>query len=525
MTTCFLAPDPLQSTFLIPGTATPGNGVQVFFYQAGTSTKQTAYKDNTASAAHTNPMILDSGGNPPSGSDVWFVQGQTYKVVYAPSNDTDPPASPYRTLDNLSGINDLSSQVGFEWIQAPVATFANGTSFVLSGDYTSSGAADVGRRVKASVTAGTYYGRIQSRSVSSGSTTVQVVREAGATALDSGLSGLNWGLLTAKNPSYPVLLGSRANLMDATDNTKIAQFDLSGITASTAVTMYASQAGIIEGNRTSTSATSSGVLDLDSISGDYVHIASTNDVFQITLTQGRQRTIIADNGFTLRYSATSIAIPGGISVSANPGDTFTVRGDSSAIAQVVSYATLSQSQIYFLGATTVSSTSPQTTVVFTNLQGYNFLKFYLKNISQEVASSTSVYMQMSSTNGANWIEGGFYQFALDAKGSNGTNYPQATTNSTSIPFSNVSSNGINGGPLNGLCAEVTLYPISSVPAGVSVNIPVVFTGTYAGFAVDPTWVSGVGSVNSQTTTITAVRFFCSPARIKAGQFSCYGIKT
>src|SRR6188768_1567664 len=106
MTTCFLAPAPLQNTFFIPGSNTPGAGVQLFLYVAGSNTKQTAYDDPAAATPWANPIVLDSGGNLPSGSkEVWFVSGQTYKAVYAPSNDTDPPGSPYLTLDNLSGIN------------------------------------------------------------------------------------------------------------------------------------------------------------------------------------------------------------------------------------------------------------------------------------------------------------------------------------------------------------------------------------------------------------------------------------
>mgnify|MGYP001611055371 CR=1 FL=1 len=93
MTTCFLAPDPIQSTQFIPGSATPANGGQLFFYAAGSSPKQTVYKDGNANTAWSNPIVLDSGGNLPSGGEVWFPTGQTFKVIYAPATDTDPPAS------------------------------------------------------------------------------------------------------------------------------------------------------------------------------------------------------------------------------------------------------------------------------------------------------------------------------------------------------------------------------------------------------------------------------------------------
>jgi hypothetical protein len=110
MTTCFLAPDPIQSMQFIPGGIVPAAGGKLFFYVAGSvSTKQTVYKDNAAAVSWSNPIVLDSGGNLPSGGEVWFPTGQTFKAVLAPFNDTDPPGSPYWSKDNLAGINDVSA--------------------------------------------------------------------------------------------------------------------------------------------------------------------------------------------------------------------------------------------------------------------------------------------------------------------------------------------------------------------------------------------------------------------------------
>jgi hypothetical protein len=110
MTTCFLAPDPIQSMQFIPGGIVPAAGGKLFFYVAGSvSTKQTVYKDNAAAVSWSNPIVLDSGGNLPSGGEVWFPTGQVFKAVLAPFNDTDPPGSPYWSKDNLPGINDVSS--------------------------------------------------------------------------------------------------------------------------------------------------------------------------------------------------------------------------------------------------------------------------------------------------------------------------------------------------------------------------------------------------------------------------------
>lgn len=108
MTTYYRAPDPINSTQFIPGGAVPANGGQLFFYDNLTTTKRTIAKDPTGSAIWSNPIVLDSGGNLPSGGSVFLTAGVTYTVVFAPANDTDPPASPYWTKDNIDGINDVS---------------------------------------------------------------------------------------------------------------------------------------------------------------------------------------------------------------------------------------------------------------------------------------------------------------------------------------------------------------------------------------------------------------------------------
>lgn len=176
----------------------PAVGNKLFFYVAGSvNTKQNTYTDSTGAVANTNPIILDALGQP-TNTQIWFTAGQSYKVVYAPSTDTDPPTSPIWTVDNLVGINDTGSTLD-QWVASGVTpTFVSATQFTVPGDQTSAFA--VGRRVKCTVTAGTVYGRI-SASVFAALTTVTVVLDSGA--LDSGLSAVQLGLLTPDNSSIP----------------------------------------------------------------------------------------------------------------------------------------------------------------------------------------------------------------------------------------------------------------------------------------------------------------------------------
>lgn len=299
MATTFLAPDPLQSTFFLPGTNTPGNGVKVFLYAAGTSTKQTAYKDNAGGAPWTNPIVLDSGGRLPSGGQIWFSSGFVYKAVYAPSNDTDPPVSPYMTLDNLSGINDVSSGGVSEWGTGLTPVFLSASSFLVTGDYTPAGQADVGRRVKAAISGNNIYGFVTSRVFSAGSTTINIVPENGS--LDASLSSVQLSILTATNPSLPV--------------------------------------GVTHGLRVSLPVVSSGLKIFASASENIALTSSGITTFSFdTAIAGQVRQCLVSGGpFTLSHNVTSIICPTGSSLACVSGDVFTVVAEAPTVYRVVGY--------------------------------------------------------------------------------------------------------------------------------------------------------------------------------------------
>ena len=116
-------------------TGLPAVGNQLFFYAAGSSTKQNTYTDSTGGSANSNPIVLNSLGEPTN--EIWFTGGQSYKVVYAPSTDTDPPSSPIWTVDNIRGINDTTVTQD-QWVASGLTpTFVSATSFTLAGDQTS----------------------------------------------------------------------------------------------------------------------------------------------------------------------------------------------------------------------------------------------------------------------------------------------------------------------------------------------------------------------------------------------------
>src|SRR3982750_3447759 len=92
----------------------PYVGAQLFFYVGGSvNTKQTTYTTQAGSVANSNPMVLSAAGWP--AQMIWLTGGVNYKIVLAPATDTDPPTSPIKTWDVISGINDASVSIN-QWV-------------------------------------------------------------------------------------------------------------------------------------------------------------------------------------------------------------------------------------------------------------------------------------------------------------------------------------------------------------------------------------------------------------------------
>lgn len=204
----------------------PANGAKLFTYVAGSSTKQATYTDEAGLTAQSNPIVLNSRGEP--AQPIWLTEGLSYKFVFAPSTDSDPPVSPIRTIDNITGINDASLTID-QWVNSGlIPTYVSPTSFTLPGDQTS--AFHVNRMLKSAVTAGTTYSRISS-SVFTTLTTVTVVNLNGL--LDGGLSSVSYGVETAVNSSQPIVPDTWFGVSGSSDTTKLLAFEVDGFTTAT----------------------------------------------------------------------------------------------------------------------------------------------------------------------------------------------------------------------------------------------------------------------------------------------------
>lgn len=209
-----------NGTNWIPGSGLIANGYKLFFYAAGTTTKQDTYTTYAGAVANSNPITLNAYGR--SANEIWLVEGQSYKVVIASGTDTDPPSSGVTLGDYITGINDSGDLGQDQWVlYGSAPTYISGTSFSVTGDQTTT--FHVGRRLKTVNTGGTIYSTITA-SVYGALTTITVVNDS--STLDAGLSAVSYGILSSSNPSVPKILlpdGSTAVTQAQSDvTTKIA---------------------------------------------------------------------------------------------------------------------------------------------------------------------------------------------------------------------------------------------------------------------------------------------------------------
>lgn len=509
----FLAPDPLQSTFFIPGSNTPGNGVKLFTYLAGSSTKTTVYKTQ-AGTAHTNPIVLDSGGNLPSQSQLWIPTGVTIKAVYAPSNDSDPPASPYLTIDNLSGINDILATAS-EWVSGPTPTFVSGTQLTVVGDQTS--ILHNGRRVQTNNTGGTVYSTITS-SVFASTTALGLRNDAGT--LDSGLSALLYGLLDSVNPSVPLLTDFYPIARSSSNVSGTLRLGMNNVTSEIVGRIPSYGFNVATQNNATSTLVAGSTTNASSVTGDAIVLTGTTAINQFRLFDG-QRLEVQAAGTTPINNSTTLPLISGANITTAAGDWFVLRGTASSTVMESyqfkgSQAALGASMVLLAEYTAVSSASFQVT---TNISSaFTMYELHMQNLVP-TNNAVDIDVQVTVDGGATYVTSATYEYELTIFPSNTTSTQDRSASATGIVLTRVNdlANNVNGGGLSG---KVSLYNPSNnthfkyfTSDGIyNQNTAVVMARTVGG-----------GRYNS-TAAINGFRIVPSAGTIATGSAKLYGIK-
>jgi hypothetical protein len=167
----------------------PLAGGQLYTFEPGTSTPKASYTDSTGLVTNANPVVLDSVGR----AEVWL--DAKYKLRLDDSLDVVQ-----WTMDQVAGVGFIEfAEAGIdEWTEFTdsVPSFVDATNFSVADDKRTT--FQVNRRVRATVDAGTIYGRITA-SVFSSVTTVTVEWDSGS--LDTGLTAVAYGFVSVTNKS------------------------------------------------------------------------------------------------------------------------------------------------------------------------------------------------------------------------------------------------------------------------------------------------------------------------------------
>lgn len=208
---------PLTQQQFLSDAGAPLSGGTLSFYQAGTVTPQ-AIASTPAGGSPATSITLGPTGRPQQ--MIWQPAGVSVKIITKDASGNQQGI----TLDNIPGIDD-SSLVSFsEWVPVTGTSFSYSsiTQFSTSANTLSTflPGGNAGRRIQATVTAGTVYGSVVSAS-GTGPTTVNVLMDPG-TALDSGLSAVSIGFLGEANPSVPANLPYPFAFMGVANNSAAA---------------------------------------------------------------------------------------------------------------------------------------------------------------------------------------------------------------------------------------------------------------------------------------------------------------
>lgn len=113
-------------------------GGKIYTYEAGTTTPLATYTSNTGNTAHTNPIILDSGGRVPNGGEIWNNYANLYKFVLKTSAEVtlatyDNVGGSFNTGSIIANFTGNGSIVAFTLTNAPANE--NATNVYINGVY------------------------------------------------------------------------------------------------------------------------------------------------------------------------------------------------------------------------------------------------------------------------------------------------------------------------------------------------------------------------------------------------------
>lgn len=304
----------------------------LFSYTAGTSTKESTFSDSALSSANSNPATLNAAGRLTGG--LFLNPGTSYKFILAPANDTDPPASPLWTIDNVQSVPaanvdvDVSATAGEALSAGDLVYLSQGDGGRTSGrwykadadlDYASVTANSMGFAVAAISSGSTGTARVTGRmtglsglsvgsvyyvSATAGATTTSaptLARKVGVADSTTSMIMSHWVPHVDATTSIAGLINTSAQAFAGVKSfTDHGQFE-----PGTSTGTYAPWSGVLESNTTVVGNITTGVDDLMSYSVPANVLSANGKALRITA-KGAIASSVNLKKFSAYYGGTKV---------------------------------------------------------------------------------------------------------------------------------------------------------------------------------------------------------------------------
>jgi hypothetical protein len=319
---------PILNEQTVKESGEPASGWKVYTYEAGTTTPMPTYSDQAGTIPNANPIILNALGYPTQG-EVWLADGTFYKLIVTDENDVSK-----RTFDNISGVNDSTQSNAEQWLPTGLTpTFLSANSFSVPQDRVTE--FHIGRRAQLKVGLVFVYGYITGSVFGSNKTTVTLKMD-GVQTLNNSLSEVNLSLLRADHSALPKIDYELNSLLVGSINA--TTINMAG------ADNWAQQVTL----------PSAATVDIGAAASNSILITGTTTINSFgTAAAGMLRMLEFQSSLTLTYNATSMQLPGGVSITTQPGDTLFALSRGGGNWKVISYSLASGAAISSSGISRV----------------------------------------------------------------------------------------------------------------------------------------------------------------------------
>ena len=169
--------------------------------------------------------------------------------------------------------------------------------------------------------------------------------QTGQDRVQTGQDRVQTGLDRAAAEAAAAVAGGAAAFIDSNpivkgsaDATKQIRLEVDGITTGTTRALAVPNFdGALAVSARAADIASAATVNLDTATGDLIHITGTTTISAITLANGLERDVVFDGALTLTHNATTLILPGGANITTAAGDRATFRGDGSGNVRCMHY--------------------------------------------------------------------------------------------------------------------------------------------------------------------------------------------